>query len=151
MSDRFITHATFTLERTYPVSPEAVFAAWADPAAKVQWFAGPGAGHQLDFRVDGRESCHGRAPTGEALTFESVYRDILAGERIVYSSTLRAGNRLSTISITTVEFAPAHDGTRLLLTEQGTFLDGLEQPEWRERGTAGQLTALAAILGKETA
>ena len=32
--DRNVTHATFTLERSYPVPPARVFAAWADPAAK---------------------------------------------------------------------------------------------------------------------
>src|SRR5205823_797624 len=42
--------------------------------------------------------------------------------------------------ITTVEFVPAPDGTRLVLTEQGTFLDGMEQPQWREQGTKDQLT-----------
>ena len=36
--DRNITHATFTLERSYPVPPARVFAAWADPAAKARWF-----------------------------------------------------------------------------------------------------------------
>jgi uncharacterized protein YndB with AHSA1/START domain len=33
MTDRHVTHATFTLERIYPASPARVFAAWADPAA----------------------------------------------------------------------------------------------------------------------
>jgi hypothetical protein len=46
-----------------------------------------------------------------------------------------------------VEFAPGADGgTRLVLTEQGAFLDGHEQPAWREHGTADQLEALAAQL-----
>src|ERR1035438_7768551 len=54
--DRYVTHATFSLERSYPVSAARVFAAWADPAAKARWFApGPDSGHQLDFRVGGRE------------------------------------------------------------------------------------------------
>ena len=30
--DRYVTHASFTLERAYPVPPARVFAAWADPA-----------------------------------------------------------------------------------------------------------------------
>ena len=51
-----------------------------------------------------------------------------------------------TISLTTVEFSPAQDGTRLVLTEQGAFLDGREEPGWRERGTADQLEALAKEL-----
>src|ERR1035437_9936389 len=37
--DRYVTHATFSLERSYPVPAARVFAAWADPAAKARWFA----------------------------------------------------------------------------------------------------------------
>jgi len=32
MTDRSVTHATFVVERTYPVSPARVFAAWAEPS-----------------------------------------------------------------------------------------------------------------------
>ena len=41
MSDHSVAHATFSLERTYQAAPARVFAAWAEPAAKAQWFAGP--------------------------------------------------------------------------------------------------------------
>ena len=54
-----------------------------------------------------------------------------------------------TVSVTTVEFRPAEGGTRLVLTEQGTFLDGREEPPWREQGTAAQLDALAAELKED--
>jgi uncharacterized protein YndB with AHSA1/START domain len=145
MTDPSVTHATFSLERTYPVPPSRVFDAWAKPEAKRRWFAGPDAEHNLDFRVGGREMARG-AHDGKVLVFESVYQDIVAGQRIVYSSTLRAAEDVATVSITTVEFTPEGDATRLLLTEQGTYLDGLEQPSWREQGTAGQLDALAAEL-----
>ena len=37
--DRYVTHATFSLERSYPVPPARVFTAWSDPAAKARWFA----------------------------------------------------------------------------------------------------------------
>ena len=58
--DRYVTHATFSLERDYPVPPARVFAAWADPAAKARWLAAsPGRRHKLDFRVGGREVAHG--------------------------------------------------------------------------------------------
>ncbi len=53
MNDTAVTHATFTLERTYPVDTDRVFAAWSEPAAKARWFAGPDARHQLDFTVGG--------------------------------------------------------------------------------------------------
>jgi hypothetical protein len=42
--------------------------------------------------------------------------------------------------------SPAGDGTRLVLTEQGVYLDGLEDPGWREQGTGQQLDALATEL-----
>ena len=155
--DRYVTHATFSLERSYPVSAARVFAAWADPAAKARWFApGPDSGHQLDFRVGGREVNHGGPESGPVLSFESFYRDIVPDERIVYSSTLSAGNDVVTVSVTTVELttvelstgqlSPGQGGTRLVLTEQGTFLDGREEPDWRERGTAAWLDALGAEL-----
>jgi uncharacterized protein YndB with AHSA1/START domain len=145
--DRYITHATFSLERSYPAPPAQVFAAWADPAAKARWFAGgPDSGHQLDFRVGGQEVARGGPDGGPVMTFESLYRDIVPGERIVYTSTLSAGDDVMTVSVTTVEFSPAEGGTRLVLTEQGAFLDGREEPAWREHGTAAQLDALAALL-----
>jgi uncharacterized protein YndB with AHSA1/START domain len=35
---RKVTHATFTIERTYGASPERVFRTLADPEAKAKWF-----------------------------------------------------------------------------------------------------------------
>jgi uncharacterized protein YndB with AHSA1/START domain len=146
MTDNYVKHATFTLERTYDVSPERVFAAWSDPAAKARWFAGPNGGHELDFRVGGREVNHG-IYDGKVISFESRYQDIKPGERIVYSSTLSGDGELSTVSITTIELEAAGDGTKLVLTEQGTFLDGQEEPEWRRHGTGDWLDKLGAELG----
>jgi uncharacterized protein YndB with AHSA1/START domain len=146
MTDRSVTHATFSLERVYEVPPARVFAAWADPDAKARWFAGPAGEHDLDFRVGGREVSRGRHPDGSVLTFESTYHDIVPNERIVYASALYGGGTLATVSLTTVQFAAAGDGTRLRLTQQGTFLDGHEEPAWREQGTGDQLAALNAEL-----
>ena len=146
--DHHVTHATFTLERSYSAPPARVFAAWADPAAKARWFTpGAGSGHELDFRIGGREVATGGPEGGPLMTFETLYQDIVPEQRIVYTSTLSAGADLMTVSLTTVEFTPGEGGgTRLVLTEQGAFLDGQEQPAWREQGTADQLEALAAEL-----
>lgn len=142
-----VKYATFTLDRAYAAAPARVFAAWADPSVKARWFAGPAGEHELDFTVGGREVSHGRPGDGPLLTFESRYHDIVPDERIVYSSTMSAGDTVTTVSITTVEFVADGDGTRLVLTQQGTFLDGHEEPGWREQGTGDQLAALAAELG----
>ncbi len=131
-----------------------MFAAWADPDAKARWFAGPGAEHELDLRVGGREVSRGRHPDGSTLTFESTYYDIVPNERIVYASALYGGETLATVSLTTVELAPDDEGpgegTRLRLTQQGSFLDGHEEPGWREQGTSDQLAALDAELRRDT-
>ncbi len=86
-----VMHSTFSLERDYDVPTDLVFAAWADPKAKARWFAGPAAEHTLDFRVGGREWVRSSQGDGAALTFESIYHDIVNGARVVYSSTLSAG------------------------------------------------------------
>ncbi|MFD8531700.1 SRPBCC family protein [Streptosporangium canum] len=147
MIDRSVTHATFTLERLYPATAARVFAAWADPKAKARWFSTPDADHELDFRVGGREANRSRPDSGPSLTFESLYRDIVPEERIVYTSVLHVGEDLAAASLTTVTFCPADGGTRLVLTEQGTFLDGREEPSWRELGTGDWLDALGVELG----
>jgi uncharacterized protein YndB with AHSA1/START domain len=151
MTDRTVTHATFTLERDYRVPPDRVFAAWADPATKARWFAGKFADqHELDFRVGGREISRATVDGVPPFTFESHYQDIVPDERIVFASTLHTGPDLATASVTTVELTPTGDGTRLTLTQHGAFLDGHEEPAWREQGTADQLTALGEELAQTT-
>jgi uncharacterized protein YndB with AHSA1/START domain len=146
MNDRCVTHSTFCLERTYDASPARVFAAWAEPAAKARWMVGEAAEHHLDFRIGGRELARGGPEGGPVMTFETFYREIVPDERIVYSSTMSAGDTVTTVSLTSVEFVPAADRTRLVLTEHGAYLDGHEQPAWREQGTADQLATLGKIL-----
>ncbi|MCP3802499.1 SRPBCC family protein [Allokutzneria sp. A3M-2-11 16] len=142
-----IKHATFTLERDFPAPPAKVFALWADPESKAKWFAGPGAEHELDFREGGTEIASG-VHDGTKLTFEAVYREIVADERIVCSGVLRAGDTVATVSQTTVQFEASGGGTHLLVTEQGAYLDGHEEPEWRQRGIETQLAALEKLIAE---
>lgn len=148
-TDRSIAHATFTLERTYAVAPARVFHAWADPEVKTRWFAGNPPDHQLDFRPGGLER-NGAVVEGKRITWESLYREIVPDRRIVYTSTLSEGDVVATASLTTVEFLPDGSGTRLVLVEAGAYLDGHEQPAWREQGTGDWLDALGRYLTGET-
>lgn len=145
MTDRFVTHATFTLDRHYPVDAAKVFAAWSEHEAKRQWFSGPDADHTMDFRVGGQEVAKG-VHDGTPLTFTTTYLDIVPSERIAYTSTMYFGDQIATATLTTVEFTSTGDSTRLVLTEQGAYLDGHELPEWREQGTSDQLDKLARSL-----
>ena len=152
MTERSAVHSTFAIERTYDASPARVFEAWADPVAKSRWFGGSEPPeHQLDFRVGGREVNRGGPPGGPVFTYEALYYDIVPGERIVYAYEMYMGDTRISVSVTTVEFSGAGNGTRLLFTEQGAFLDGHDTPAQREHGTGELLEKLGAALEREPA
>jgi uncharacterized protein YndB with AHSA1/START domain len=149
MTNRSVTHATFVIERTYPVSPQRVFAGWADPALKRRWFGGPAEGpteFELDFRIGGRELNRGAGPDGRLYTYEAHYQDIVPNQRIVYAYDMYLGDARISVSLGTVELEPTDAGTRLTYTEQGAFLDGLDNPADREHGTRELLEALGGVL-----
>ena len=50
------------------------------------------------------------------------------------------------VSLSTIELTAAEDGTRLVYTENGAFLDGHDTPEQREGGTAEIFDALGTVL-----
>jgi uncharacterized protein YndB with AHSA1/START domain len=144
-----VVHATFVVERTYEAPPARVFAAWSDPEAKARWF-GPDEGSgefELDFRVGGREANKGTVEGG-SYAFEARYEDIVDDERIVYTYDMHHDGARISVSLATVEFRPAGEGTRLVFTEQGAFLDGLDTPDQREGGTGSLLDALGEELGR---
>ena len=151
MSNRSATHSTFVIERDYDAPPARVFAAWSDVNAKGQWF-GPGGEqeHELDFREAGREHFEA-AVNGAVYSYDALYEDIVADERIVYTYNMhRDGVRIS-VSVTTVELLANGDGTHLRYTEQGVFLDGQDTPELREHGTKELLDKLGEALAKGAA
>ena len=149
MSERSVSHASFTLERTYPAPAERVFAAWATQEVKSQWF-GPDEGdtkeHSLDFRVGGREHMSGAIPNGPTFTLDALYQDIVDNERVVWSYEMHIDGRRISVSLATIEISPAPGGAKLVLTEQGAYLDGLDTNAQREEGTAELLDDLGKYL-----
>jgi uncharacterized protein YndB with AHSA1/START domain len=152
MPERSVVHSTFTLERTYARPPARVFAAWADPALKGRWFGGgtddAPIDLDMDFRAGGRET-----DRSEPGAFEARYHDIVPDERIVFTYDLSLDGSLVSISLATVEFRPANDGsgTELTYTEHGAFLDGHDDPELRKNGTGGMLDELGRWLERKAA
>jgi hypothetical protein len=55
------------------------------------------------------------------------------------------------VSLATVEFKQAGQGTRLLITETGAFLDGYDDAGSREHGTNFLMDLLGASLARELA
>src|SRR5579864_1443273 len=152
MTERSVTHAIFTLERTYPHPVQRVYDAFATFEGKAKWFHGA-TGHwdlveqAFDFREGGEERLVGRWASGRVSDFHARYLDIVPGERIVYVYEMRIDGVKISASLATLQFKPAADGTRLMLTEQGAFLDGYDDAGSRERGTAELLEQVALSLG----
>jgi uncharacterized protein YndB with AHSA1/START domain len=78
--------------------------------------------------------------------FDARYQDIVEDERIVYAYDLYLGEQRISVSLATIELAGVGSGTRMTFTEQGAFLDGLEDPAEREHGTNLMVDALGAAL-----
>jgi uncharacterized protein YndB with AHSA1/START domain len=148
-SERSAVHSTFVIERIYPATPERVFAAWSDQAAKTQWF-GPSEKHadsySLDFREGGCEHLSVSTPDGSVYSFHAVFADIVPARRIVHTYDMHRDDARISVSVATIDFEAVADTTRLTLTEQGVFLDGLDTAAEREHGTKALLDALATYL-----
>ncbi len=144
------THAAFSIARLYDATPARVFHALTDKAAKARWFVG-GDGfslisREMDVRPGGRERLRGRWTSGMTTTFDAVYFDVVADTRLVYAYEMWIGDRKISVSLATLEIEPVAAGARLLVTEQGAFLDGYEDNGARERGTGELLDRLGASL-----
>lgn len=155
MVERNITHASFTVVKSYPAKPSRVFRAFSDMRAKEAWFHGPDewtvGRREFDFRVGGREVQEGGPEGGQVHLFVAVYQDIVANERIVYSYEMQLDAVRISVSLATIEFKPEGDGTRLVLTEHGAFLDGYDDCGSREAGTTILLGVLGDYLSRQLA
>jgi uncharacterized protein YndB with AHSA1/START domain len=141
-----VEHAIFVVERRYDAAPERVFAAWADREAKAHWFGSPEDRVELDFRIGGQELHEGIDPRGNPYTFRATYQDIVEPARIVYTYEMLLGQTRISVSVATVELRPDGDGTLLVYTEQGAFLDGHDTPGQRQHGMGSLLDALGRAL-----
>jgi len=151
MTTRSALHDTFRLDRRFAAAPARVFRAFADPQAKAKWFGGPAEikreDESFDFREGGRETQVSVFGDGTRFGFFVTYVDIVPDERIVYTYEMTMNGQRISASVATVEFRPAAGGgTDFTLTEQGVYLDGLDNPAQRRQGTEDLLAALEKSL-----
>jgi len=152
MEQQSVIHNTFVIERNYPVPPERVFAAFANPAKKRRWFVDGGGNqvehYEMDFRVGGKEHArfgHSGPVKGMVFTNEASFQDIVPNRRIVLASKMGVGDKCISASLLTVEFLPSETGTDLILTHQGAFFEGADGPEMRQAGWGKLLERLAEV------
>ncbi len=156
MPEPAVVHSTFVLERSYPASPERVFAAFADPVKKRRWFAEGGESleveeFEMDFRVGGKEYARYRFKEGTPfpgipLIADGYHLDIVPGRRVVIASTMTIGDKRISASLVTVEIVPSGEGANLVMTHQGAFFEGSDGPERREAGWRKLFERLASEL-----
>ena len=149
-TQRSAVHGQFTIERLYPVAPSLVFRALTDIDAKARWFSGDETCRVLertmDVRPGGRERLKGLWASGLVTTFDAVYFDVVGDRRLVYAYEMHLDARKISVSLATLQLHPEGNGTRLTVTEQGTFLDGYDDAGSREKGTGFLLDRLGASL-----
>jgi uncharacterized protein YndB with AHSA1/START domain len=146
-----IVHETITLERHYDATPERVFRAFSDAKAKAQWFPGPDdwpvqRESTFDFREGGLETSASGPVGGEPYYYTARYHDIVPNQRIIFSYEMSHVGRRISVSVQSIELFPENGGTRLALTDQGAYLDGLDGPQQRRGGIEPQLDQLAKAL-----
>jgi uncharacterized protein YndB with AHSA1/START domain len=147
MSRRSTEHGTFVIERAFATRARQVFAAWTSVEAKSKWFGPPSQdGFELDFQIGGRERFAAGGPEGARYTYDALYQDIVQDQRIVYTYEMYRDEERISVSVATVEFEEAAEGTRLTLTEQGVFLDGHDTVAQREHGTRELIEGLAKAV-----
>ncbi len=157
MERRSVTHGTFVIERSYPASPERVFAALSTPELKRRWFV-ENRGmttekFEMDFRIGGRETTSSRFKEGSrfpgvVMTNETTYLDIVPGRRVALAYTMALGDKRISASLATFELMPAGECTDLIFTEQGAYFEGADGAQMREEGWRKLLESLAVALAR---
>jgi uncharacterized protein YndB with AHSA1/START domain len=147
-----VTHSTFVIERSYPTTPERVFAAFADPAKKRRWFAESDGfafrEFEMDFRVGGSEHSRFNMQDGTPLANDTSYQDIEPNRRIVFAYTMSVGGRRISASLSTIELLPTEKGTDFVYTEQAAFFEGSDGEKIRKTGWSELFERLAKELAR---
>jgi uncharacterized protein YndB with AHSA1/START domain len=143
-------HATIVLEQTYAAPPpERVVSEFADSMARARWSPPTGEAliyDQADFRAGGTDvfRC---GPAGD-LKFpgETRYLLIIPNEGVVSSETLYMAGPCLAVSLTTLDFGPAGDGTNLKITVQIVSFVGPGMIQGYEPGNQSALENLSRHL-----
>ncbi|MDK2917038.1 MAG: hypothetical protein PWR25_1595 [Euryarchaeota archaeon] len=148
------------IQRIFAASRDRVWKAWTDPELIARWW-GPASFTGLDFRVDLREGGRYlfgmRLPDGRDFWSTGVYREIVTGERLVFTDSFAdaEGNVVPASHygmsgdwpqelLVTVTFEE-HDGeTKMTLRHEG--IPAGEDRDMTEAGWNESLDRLAELL-----
>ena len=133
----------FTLTRTYPVPPEAVFAAWTDPR-QLGWFFNPGQPvdqePEVDLRVGGAWRQQMVEGPGKSYMTGGIYREIEVPRRLVFNFGAVGGwpdlsTGLHDALLVTLEFNAIPAGTEMVCRlEVPPHVSDAEAKKWFDMG-----------------
>ena len=136
------------LVHMYDASPDAVFEAWVNPAARQRWYA-----HRdddtvdaaTDLRVGGAWHVDFGRP-GERYREEGVFLEIDRPHRVVYTMTFTYPDGRSFETTTTVDLVDRDGKTELTLTDAG-YPDE-DTRHGHEQGWPGFLERVGDVLAR---
>jgi uncharacterized protein YndB with AHSA1/START domain len=145
-------HATLVFEREIAASPQAVFAALADPLARSQWGTPSDTAVLIydaaDFREGGQDHFRCGSRTNPNIHGVTYYLDIVPDRRVISSETLVVdGDRLC-VSLSTHELSPDDNKTRLKSTTQLASFVGEDMVKGFTTGTNASLDGLVRYFLK---
>jgi uncharacterized protein YndB with AHSA1/START domain len=152
MASTATLHATLVFERDIPASAERVFAAFADPVARVTWGAPSDTAVVIydaaDFREGGEDRFRCGAKADPNIHGVTRYLDIVANRRVVSSETIAMGGKRLCASLNTLELTAEGDTTKLKSTTQLASFIGEDMVRGHEAGTNASLDNLVRYFSR---
>lgn len=114
--------STIRLHRVFATRPEKIYRAFLEPDAIASWLPPFGflcTVHELDPKVGGRHRMSFRNfTTGQSHSFGGTYRDLIPGQRLVYTDSFDDAN-LPGEMVVTVDLKAVSSGTEVSIEQAG--------------------------------
>jgi uncharacterized protein YndB with AHSA1/START domain len=150
MTDISTDHGTIVVEQMINIPVSRAYSAFADPKERVRWGAPSDTVafiyDAVDFRVGGMDLIRCGAKDDPRYRVEVRYINIVDERRVVWTETIRDPDKLLATNITTLEFMPHGQRTRLKVTVQVTSFVGVGMIQNTKAGQEGSLGSMARYL-----
>jgi uncharacterized protein YndB with AHSA1/START domain len=150
MTDISTDHGTIVVEQMINIPVSRAYSAFADPKERVRWGAPSDTAafiyDAVDFRVGGMDLIRCGAKDDPRYRVEVRYINIVDERRVVWTETIRDPDKLLATNITTLEFMPHGQRTRLKVTVQVTSFVGVGMIQNTKAGQEGSLGSMARYL-----
>jgi uncharacterized protein YndB with AHSA1/START domain len=150
MTDTPTDHGTIVVEHTVNVPVARAYGAFANVTERQAWAAPSETAtfiyDETDFRVGGRDVARCGAKDDPRFRVETRYVDIVPMQRIVSTETIHEIDKLLAVNITTIEFGPDDQRTRIKVTVQVASFVGKAMIDNTKAGHEGSLGNMARYL-----